>query len=459
MRIVLAGLAASLLSLSGAGAAAQAPSIAIKTSTPTFAGVVAAVAPSIVSVTANRRHWSAAPASPTAGKPSEGEETPLLPPGPSLGSGVIVSSDGFIVTNSHVIDGADEIKVSLSSGVDVQASVVGKDPKTDIAVIKVPRAGLKPAAFADSSKASIGDVVLALGYPFGIGQTVTMGIISATGRGNIGLEDYEDFLQTDAAINPGNSGGALVNAQGQVVGINTAILSRDGGNQGIGFAVPSNLARQVMGSLISRGRVVRGYLGLTAQDLTPDLARQFEASGSGGALVSDVIPGGPAAKAGLRPGDVLLDFDGHAVADSRALRLQAGQTAPDRPVPLTLQRAGKIVRTKVTLREIKPEPEQEPGAAVESLAGAVLEDLTPEMHGKLDVPGDVRGALVTAIERGSPAFDSGLRPGDVVTEVGRRPVASAGDVWRTARRVPGTSLLLRVWQGGTSHYVVIDMRG
>ncbi len=488
MRTILASLAALTLTFTGASAAsaqilAAAPVVAstapvagaavqpVQVSSPTFASVVSIVAPSIVSVTANRRHWTAAPA-PPGGKalpeaPGKGQggqdesgETPLLPPGPSLGSGVIVSSDGYIVTNSHVIDGADEIKVSLSSGAEMQARVVGKDSKTDIAVIKIDHPNLTPALFADSSKASIGDVVLALGYPFGIGQTVTMGIISATGRGNIGLEDYEDFLQTDAAINPGNSGGALVNAQGQVVGINTAILSRDGGNQGIGFAVPANLAKNVMSSLIAQGRVIRGFLGLTAQDVTPDLAKQFGVE-SQGALISDVVAGGPAASAGVKPGDVIVAFDGHPVPDSRTLRLQSGQTPPGRPVPVKVRRGSKTMAMKITMREIQPRVEELPTSASisHSFAGAVLEDLTPEMHGKLEVPAEVRGALVTAIERGSPAFDSGLRPGDVVTEVARRPVASAGDVWRVARRATGTALLLRVWEGGTSHYVVVDLHG
>jgi serine protease Do len=429
-------------------------------STPTFSRVFEAVSPSIVSVTAKRRTWSTVPASGgeshDGGAGGGGQEAQLLPPGPSLGSGVIVSSDGYVLTNSHVLEGADEVKVALSSGTETLARVIGRDAKTDIAVVKVDLRGLTAATFGDSSKTAIGDVVLALGYPFGIGQTVTMGIVSATSRGNIGLEDYEDFLQTDAAINPGNSGGALVNAAGEVIGINTAILSRTGGNQGIGFAVPSNIARMVASSLIASGRVARGYLGLTVQDLTPALAKQFSAQASG-ALVADTVRRGPAARAGLRPGDVITAFDGHPVRDGRALRLQAGQTPPGRSVEISYTRAGSPRRASVVLRE---QSAAEAVAAApppsKPFAGALLQDLTPEARGKLDIGGEVRGALVAAIERGSPAHDSGLRPGDVIIEVAGRSVASVGELWRVATSIKRPSLLLRVWQSGASRYLVLE---
>jgi serine protease Do len=464
------GCAAVLvLFLAAAGAPARAAEVLV--SSPTFSRVVAFAAPSIVSITATRRGWSggqpgAQPAVPQTPEEQlhhffgDGDQN-LAPQGPSLGSGVIVSSDGLIVTNSHVIEGAEDIKVVLSSGTELPAKVVGRDPKTDIAVIKVDARGLPAAIFADSSKMSIGDVVLALGNPFGLGQTVTMGIISATGRGNIGLEDYEDFIQTDAAINPGNSGGALVNTDGQVLGINTAILSRNGGNQGIGFAVPSNLAHQVMLSLIQNGRVPRGYLGVTVQDVTPALAKQFGVDPLG-ALVSDVVKDGPGAAGGLRAGDVIVGFAGHPVHDSRTLRLQAGQTPPDLAVPVQLRRQGKIVAAEVTMREIQDgvaAPAIAATAPPRALAGAVLEDITADFHAKLEIPGEVRGALVTAIERGSPAYDSGLRPGDVVQEVDRRPVASAHEAWKAVSGARSPDLLLRVWEGGTSHYLVIKLRG
>ena len=474
-------LAAALLLLAAgragaepAAAPAKAAPLAVQVSSPTFARVVAFAAPSIVSITATRHGWSAASPAQAPALPQPPEEQlkrffggdqdqgGVTPPGPSLGSGVIVSSDGFIVTNSHVVDGAEDIKVVLAGGAELTGRLVGKDPKTDIAVIRVPATGLPAAVFADSTKMAIGDVVLAVGNPFGLGQTVTMGIISATGRGNIGLEDYEDFIQTDAAINPGNSGGALVNVDGQVIGINTAILSRSGGNQGIGFAVPSNLTRQVMTSLIRDGRVPRGYLGVTVQDVTPALAKQFGVEPQG-ALISDVVKDGPGAAGGLRAGDVIVGFDGHAVRDSRTLRLQAGQTPPDRAVPMQVRRKGKTVAARVTMREIEDEaPAPAPAGSAappRALAGAVLEDMTSEHHAKLEIPGEVRGALVTAIERGSPAYESGLRPGDVVEEVDRRPVASAHEAWDAVRGARSPDLLLRVWEGGTSHYLVVKLRG
>lgn len=447
----MGALGTLLLVLGSAAPAARAGSAAaVQVSTPTFSRVVTAVSPSIVSVTAKRKSWSA------SGAPESlfGDGEAGLPPGPSLGSGVIVSSDGFIVTNSHVIEGADEIKVALSSGAEVAAKVVGRDPKTDIAVLKIEHAALTPAAFGDSSKTAIGDVVLALGYPFGIGQTVTMGIISATGRGNIGLEDYEDFLQTDAAINPGNSGGALVDTEGRVIGINTAILSRTGGNQGIGFAVPSNLARHVVAGLVADGRVARGFLGLTVQDLTPALAKHFAAGQ--GALVADVVRGGPADRAGLRPGDIVTAFDGRPVRDGRTLRLQAGQLPPNRAVDLSLRRGARDIDTRVVLRDQSVEPATAaPVSAAKPFAGALLEELTADSRGKLQISNDVHGVLVAAIQRGSPAHESGLRPGDVITEVGRRSVRTVRDVWRAAQAAD-RALLLRVWQDGGTHYVVIE---
>src|SRR5208283_1619211 len=241
-----------------------------------------------------------------------GHQRFTTPPQSGVGSGVIVTKDGYILTNNHVVDGANEVKVTLNDGRQLKAKVVGKDPKSDLAVIKIDAQDQPAITFADSSQSEVGDVVLAVGNPFAIGQSVTMGIISATGRASMGL-DYEDFIQTDAAINPGNSGGALVDAEGRLIGINTAIYSRSGGNQGIGFAIPTDLAKGVMVSLIEHGRVTRGYLGVRIQSLTPALARQFDLKNDQGALVGEVEPDGPAAKAGLKSGDVIVKFNGHAV--------------------------------------------------------------------------------------------------------------------------------------------------
>jgi serine protease Do len=283
-----------------------------------------------------------------SGKPREQREH-------GLGSGVIVSPDGYILTNNHVIEGANEINVYASDKREMKARVIGADPKTDIAVVKVEAKNLPTLPFADSSQAQVGDIALAIGNPFGIGQTVTMGIISATGRGDLGIEDYEDFIQTDAAINPGNSGGALINANGQLIGVNTAILSGAGGNQGVGFAVPSNLARAVMNQLLRNGKVVRGYLGVMIQPVTPEIAKALNLPDARGALVGEVTPGGPAAKAGLAPGDCIVELNGQRVDDSRELRLKTGELAPGSNVRLKLIRDGNPREVSITLGELPNE--------------------------------------------------------------------------------------------------------
>jgi serine protease Do len=270
-----------------------------------------------------------------------------------IGSGVLVTKDGYILTNNHVVDGADEVKVALQDGREFTAKVIGRDPKTEVAVIKIDANNLPVVPMADSDKVEVGDVVLAVGNPFGIGQTVTTGIVSATGRGGaLGL-DYEDFIQTDAAINPGNSGGALVDAEGRLIGINTAILSRSGGNMGIGFAIPANLVRDVMDSLIKDGHVTRGYLGVLIQDVNPALAKQFKLSeNTGGALVGDVTPKSPAEKAGLKNGDVILEFNGKKVADSRQLKLQVARTQPGETAPIKILRDGEEETLQVKVKEL-----------------------------------------------------------------------------------------------------------
>jgi serine protease Do len=268
----------------------------------------------------------------------------------SLGSGVIVSADGYILTNNHVVANADEVKVGLSDNQTVyDAKVIGTDPQTDIAVLKVEAKEMPAITLTDSDKVEVGDVVLAIGNPFGIGQTVTMGIVSAKGRGGMGIVDYEDFLQTDASINPGNSGGALVDAAGRLVGINTAILSRTGGNQGVGFAVPANLARFVLERIVDGGKVNRGHLGVLVQPMTPELAKKFDLPQNTGALVGDVTSNSPAEKAGIKAGDVLVEFNGRKIADSRQLRLMAGQSSPGTEVSVKLLRDGKEETVKVTL--------------------------------------------------------------------------------------------------------------
>jgi len=271
----------------------------------------------------------------------------------SLGSGIIVSQDGYILTNNHVVEGADEVKVALPDEKTVyDATVVGTDPQTDIAVVKVAAENLPSITFADSGKIEVGDVTLAIGDPFGVGQTVTMGIVSAKDRGGIGITNYEDFIQTDASINPGNSGGALVDAEGRLVGINTAILSRTGGNQGIGFAVPVNLARYVMERIVVDGKVTRGYLGVKIQPITSDIAKQSKLSQPVGALIAEVTPGSPGEQAGLKPGDIVTELDGKKVTDSRQLQLMIAEKPPGSRVSMKIVRDGKEQTLTVQLGEL-----------------------------------------------------------------------------------------------------------
>ncbi|XKE46721.1 Do family serine endopeptidase [Halomonas organivorans] len=273
----------------------------------------------------------------------------------SLGSGVIVSEDGYVLTNHHVIRGADQIQVALRDGRETLAEVIGTDPESDLAVLHIEMDSLPVIELADSSRVAIGDVTLAIGNPFGVGQTVTMGIISATGRSHLGLNAYEDFIQTDAAINPGNSGGALVNPEGALVGINTAIFSRSGGSQGIGFAIPANLARNILEELVTRGRVVRGWLGVEAQELNPDLAASFGLEAPAGVIVSGVIPEGPADQAGLQPGDVLLEVDGQPILDPRQTMSDIAAVPPGSRLPVTVVRGGETLEVTIEVGE-RPTP-------------------------------------------------------------------------------------------------------
>lgn len=388
-----------------------------------------------------------------------------------LGSGVILTEDGYILTNNHVVDGADEVKVALNpDGKEYDAKVVGRDPKSDLAVIKIEAQGLAAVSVGDSDRVEVGDVVLAVGNPFGVGQTVTMGIVGATGRAVFGRPmglEYEDFIQTDAAINPGNSGGALVDAQGRLVGINTAILSRGGGNNGVGFAVPVNLARSVMESIVQHGRVVRGFLGVNIQDVSPAMTEAFGLREASGAIVADVNPKSPASKAGLEPGDVVVRFDGREVRDSRHLKLMVGQTPPARKVEVAVLREGKPRTLEVTLEEV-PDDARLAGvrrggfsrsaseADTGGLQGVVVTDLTPEQRRQAGVPRELRGALVTDVSQDSAAWKAGLRPGDVVRDINRRQVEDAESAIELAQSLENSRILLRVWRDGVNRFVMVD---
>jgi serine protease Do len=435
-----------------------------------YAPIVKKVAPSVVRIdTTARVKQTGFEGAPGMSDPffrrffGEGSGNPQMERAPKMrgaGSGVIVTEDGYILTNNHVVENADEVKVSLQDGREFNAKVVGTDPKTDVAVVKVNAKGLPCMELADSEKIEVGDIVLAIGNPFGIGQTVTMGMISAMGRGNIGL-DYEDFIQTDAAVNPGNSGGALVDAEGRLIGINTAILSRNGGFQGIGFAIPTNLAKNVMVSLVKDGRVTRGYLGVLIQDLTPGLAKQFDLKDRNGALVGDVTPNSPASKAGLKNGDVVVEYDGKAVKDSRHLKLQVAQSKPGQTVPVTVLRDGSTKTLEVSVKELPGSNTlAKNGSKAENdegtLNGVTVGDLEPAVRRQIGVPANLHGALVTDVEPDSPAGEAGLRPGDVILEINKKPVRDAEEAVKLTEKTEDKTTLLRVWSNGNSRFVVVD---
>jgi serine protease Do len=333
----------------------------------------------------------------------------------SLGSGVIVSPEGYILTNNHVIDGATDITVTLHDKREMKARVVGADRRTDIAVLKIDAADLPYSTLGDSSKVQVGDIVLAMGNPFGIGQTVTMGIVSAMGRAGLGIEEVEDFIQTDAPINPGNSGGALIDDEGHLIGINTAILSgNSGGNQGIGFAVPVNMARHVMDQIVEHGKVEQAYLGILPQDVTPAMAKAFNVSEAKGALVGDITPGGPASRSDLKTGDIIVEVNGKPVSDANQLRLTIGMMSADANVKMKVLRDGKPHEVDAKLGEF---PSKEERASVNkepsesALDGVKVENVTPEVAHDLKLPESTKGVVVDEVSPASPAADAGLRPG------------------------------------------------
>jgi len=377
----------------------------------------------------------------------------------SLGSGVIVTPDGTILTNNHVIDGASDIKVQLSDKREFEAKLVGTDPKTDVAVLKINARDLPTLAFGDSSKLQVGDVVLAIGDPFGIGETATMGIVSATGRGLNGeIENYEDFIQTDAAINPGNSGGAMIDLHGDLVGINTAIVTGGGGgNEGVGLAIPINMARSVMDQIVSHGKVVRGYLGVYIQNVTPEIAKAFGLSELHGALIGDVSSDSPGARAGLKKGDVVLKLNGVTVDDANDLRLHISQMDPGTTVHLEIWREGKTQDVSVTLGEL---PEKEAASSPGENSGGALEgvevqELTPEIEQQLNLPTGTRGVVVTSVDPSSDAAAAGLGQGDVIEEVNHKAVSNI-EQYRQALAGSGKQpVLLLVNHGGVTNYIVI----
>jgi serine protease Do len=376
----------------------------------------------------------------------------------ALGSGVIVSPEGYILTNNHVVDGATDIRVTLSDKREFQGHVVGTDPKTDIAVLRIDARNLAPITIGDSSKVQVGDVALAIGDPFGVGQTVTKGIISATGRGNLGIEDYEDFLQTDAPINPGNSGGALINDRGELVGINTAILSHgSGGSQGIGFAIPSDLARQVMNEILKNGHVTRAYLGIYPQDVTPAMAKAFGEKQAEGIVVGDVTPGSPAHTAGIQRGDIILDVNGKPVTDSNQLRMSISMMQPGTDVTLKFLRNGDMRDATVKLAEMPTQTAQANSSdgqgGGKALNGVEVSNLNADIAHQLGISASTKGVVVTDIDPASKLANSGLQKGDVIQEVNHQPVNNVSE-FESAVRKAGDNPLLLVNRGGTTLFIV-----
>jgi serine protease Do len=373
----------------------------------------------------------------------------------SLGSGVIISPDGYILTANHVVSGADEIKVAVAGNKnEYTAKVIGTDPQTDVAVLKIDANSLPAITLADSDQLEVGDMVMAIGNPFGLGQTVTMGIVSALGRNGLGFNGYENFIQTDAAINPGNSGGALVDAEGRLVGINTAIYSRSGGNQGVGFAVPINMARHVVERLISGGKVTRGYLGISPQDLTAGLAEQFDLPSQNGALVGDVMSGTPADKSGIKPGDIIVAFNGKPITDAHGLQLSVSECAPGSSATVKLLRNGQMKTFTVKLAQL-PDRGLPPGdgqddsgntANTDALDGVTVADVDSDVRQQLKMPDNINGAVVTDVDSDSNSADAGLQKGDVIVEINQHAVGSAKDAIKLCQQAKGGKILLKIWQ-------------
>jgi serine protease Do len=440
-------------------------------SATSFAPIVKKAAPSVVNIYTTRIVHVQARRNPLANdpyfrqffgnqSPEGGERTRKEE---VLGSGVIVSPDGYILTANHVVSGEEEIKVTFGDGnkKEYTAKVIGTDPQTDIAVLKIDARYLSAITLADSDQLETGDVVLAIGNPFEIGQTVTMGIVSALGRNGFNFGDpanrIQNFIQTDAAINPGNSGGALVDTQGRLVGINTAIKTSSDGNEGIGFAVPINMARQVMERLISGGKVTRGFLGIAMQDLDADLANAFGLTDQNGVLVDDAVPNSPGAKAGILSGDVIVAFNGKTVIDANSLLLAVSDCQPGSQATVKLIRNGNMKVITVTLGEKveavgqNPNDDNAPQTAVAKtnvLDGVTLADLDRNVRRQLRISNDVQGAIVADIAQDSNLANAGLAQGDVIQEINRQPVATAEDAIKLCKLARTRQILLKISRRG-----------
>jgi serine protease Do len=378
-----------------------------------------------------------------------------------LGSGVIISEDGYILTNNHVVDKADSIYVRTFDGTQRSARIIGSDPKTDIAVIKIDTDKLDYIKIGDSDNLQVGEIVLAIGSPMNenLAYTVTQGIVSAKGRSNVGLADYEDYIQTDAAINPGNSGGPLVNLNGELVGINTAIISRSGGYQGIGFAVPSNMAQRIMNSLISEGRVIRGWLGVSIQNINPQLASAMGLTESNGALVGDVLKDTPAEKAGLKAGDVITGVNDQKISDTAQLRNKIASTAPGIDVKLTILRDGAKKDIKVKLDEQPSELISQTGtSSSEELLGFSVSALNDRLAEQYNINKDLTGVVVTVVDRSSSAYRSGIKEGDLILEIDKQKISTESQFENImSKKKSGDNILLRIYREGSSFFAAFNL--
>lgn len=369
----------------------------------------------------------------------------------ALGSGVIVSENGYIVTNNHVVGGADEVEVLTSDGRSFPAKIIGTDPQSDVAVVKIEAKGLPAIKTADSSKLHIGDFVLAVGNPFGLQQTVTHGIISALGRSGLGITEYENFIQTDAPINPGNSGGALVNTKGELIGINTAILSQSGGSVGIGFAIPVNLVMGVVRSIEKTGKVVRGWMGVSAQEITPQIAKAMGLSTTRGALVVEVENGSPAQKAGIKQGDILIAINGNEVRDASSIRLFISEILPGTKVPVRMLRDGKAMTVNVTMGDLSKAQSAEEKYTVKDnkfLEGATVSNITPGMRQSLNIAETVKGVVAVSVQENSPAASMGIRSSDVIVQINGMKIGNLSEFKQALKKMQGRKATISVYRQG-----------
>jgi serine protease Do len=439
-----------------------------------YADLVSKVAPAVVTIRADRR-VRAPQQFPFMNDPFFrglfGDRMPQQQPREellrALGSGVIVSADGYILTNHHVIDGAEQIKIDMNDGRTLDAKLVGSDPLSDLAVLKISSSGLTYLTPGDSDKVRVGDIALAIGNPFGIGQTVTMGIISAKGRFSRegpGAGNFEDFLQTDAPINQGNSGGALINTTGELIGINSQILpGNSGGNIGIGFAIPSNMARSVMDQLVKNGKVRRGQLGINVQRVTSDVAESLSLPDTKGVIVSGVRAGSAAERAGIRRGDVITALDGAPVSDTNAFRNRIASTTPGTEVTLTIMRDNKEQKIRATLGEVTPETAQAeqgddnggPSPSGTGKLGLSVEPLTPDLASQLNLRPGTQGLVVDSVDPAGPAAEAGIARGDVIEEVNRQPVRAVADLRSAVDKTGNKSALFLINRRGDTIYLTI----